>query len=558
MRREDTGRDEWRRLGRPRYPGALTPRQRDVFELLVKGLTNEEIALQLGITEDGVKYHVSQILQRLGAENRHDAVALHLRTESKGWLAAWAPVMFLRRLPFAWLSKAAAGGALTAAAAGIALLAWGVMSTPTATTTTPGRNVEQSDAGNAAPGAPGVVQAAAGADAITAVSAGGWKSCALRGGGVWCWGSNRLTGPGESTGCCSIVPLAVAGLASGVTAISAAWGVNCAVKDGGVWCWRDNGSATDGPVPAPRLTSSVSAISTNGGRNCALRDGGVWCWTYDTRHLLGNATTIGELVPVPWAMSGLASGVSTISEGGDHGCAVKDGGVRCWDGWGTDGPPEGSPQTFAVPGLASGVSAISAGAFYTCAVKDGGAWCWGGNADGQLGNNGRTDSPIPVAVSALPTGVSAISAGQGHSCAVKEGGVWCWGNNSSGQLGNNSTTDSNVPVAVSDLTSGVSAISAASGYSCALKDYAVWCWGRNYAGQLGNNSTTDSPVPVRVQFPPASAGDVAAAPDAKPSPSHPATDSADHRTAYVLGGSAAAALAIVVAGMWAMRRRRIT
>jgi plastocyanin len=39
-------------------------------------------------------------------------------------------------------------------------------------------------------------------------------------------------------------------------------------------------------------------------------------------------------------------------------------------------------------------------------------------------------------------------------------------------------------------------------------------------------------------------------------PSQASTDSADHRTAYVLGGAAAAALALVVAGVWVVRRQR--
>ncbi len=37
-----------------------------MLDLVRLGLTNEEIASRLGISEAGVKYHVSQILSRLG------------------------------------------------------------------------------------------------------------------------------------------------------------------------------------------------------------------------------------------------------------------------------------------------------------------------------------------------------------------------------------------------------------------------------------------------------------------------------------------------------------
>ncbi len=44
----------------------LTTREREVLDLVRLGLTNEEIAGRLGITEAGAKYHVSQILSKLG------------------------------------------------------------------------------------------------------------------------------------------------------------------------------------------------------------------------------------------------------------------------------------------------------------------------------------------------------------------------------------------------------------------------------------------------------------------------------------------------------------
>jgi DNA-binding CsgD family transcriptional regulator len=48
----------------------LTPRQQEVIRLLARGLTNKEIAGELGISAEGVKAHVSRLLLRAGVRNR--------------------------------------------------------------------------------------------------------------------------------------------------------------------------------------------------------------------------------------------------------------------------------------------------------------------------------------------------------------------------------------------------------------------------------------------------------------------------------------------------------
>lgn len=57
----------------------LTPRQREILASMVRGLTDRDIARQLGIRQDGVNDHVSAILQKVGAANRTEAVAIALR-----------------------------------------------------------------------------------------------------------------------------------------------------------------------------------------------------------------------------------------------------------------------------------------------------------------------------------------------------------------------------------------------------------------------------------------------------------------------------------------------
>ena len=52
----------------------LTERQQQVWRLVAKGHTNGEIAQRLGITLDGAKWHVGELLTKLGANTREDLV----------------------------------------------------------------------------------------------------------------------------------------------------------------------------------------------------------------------------------------------------------------------------------------------------------------------------------------------------------------------------------------------------------------------------------------------------------------------------------------------------
>jgi DNA-binding NarL/FixJ family response regulator len=54
----------------------LTAREREIVALLAEGLSNRAAAERLGIAERTVKFHVAEILARLGAANRAQAVAI--------------------------------------------------------------------------------------------------------------------------------------------------------------------------------------------------------------------------------------------------------------------------------------------------------------------------------------------------------------------------------------------------------------------------------------------------------------------------------------------------
>jgi DNA-binding NarL/FixJ family response regulator len=54
----------------------LSPREREVLRLVAAGRSNKEIASDLGVTERTVKFHVTAIFNKLGAENRASAVTI--------------------------------------------------------------------------------------------------------------------------------------------------------------------------------------------------------------------------------------------------------------------------------------------------------------------------------------------------------------------------------------------------------------------------------------------------------------------------------------------------
>jgi len=79
--------EEFRRLSRPRAePRAdlvyLTPREREILELLAQGASNHEIAKRLGISEKTVRNRLSLIFRKLHVNNRTQAA---LKAREAGW-----------------------------------------------------------------------------------------------------------------------------------------------------------------------------------------------------------------------------------------------------------------------------------------------------------------------------------------------------------------------------------------------------------------------------------------------------------------------------------------
>ncbi|MGH7217887.1 MAG: IPT/TIG domain-containing protein [Candidatus Microsaccharimonas sp.] len=317
---------------------------------------------------------------------------------------------------------------------------------------------------------------------ITAVSSGNTHTLALTSDGkVYAWGANGSGQLGDGTTTNRTTPVAVdmTGVLAGKTVRAIIAGGDSSfviANDGKVYAWGENGQyqlgnspATDRNVPiAVDIPGEIiTEVSAGMYHTLALTaNGQLYVWGSNQYGQYGDGGTISSAIPVAVNPGGALAGksITSISAGGYH--------------------------------------------FTTALADDGKVYGWGYNGHGQLGNNTITSSPVPVAVDisgvlANKT-VVAIIGGLYHTLALADdGSVYGWGYNAQGQLGNNATTNSPVPVTVdaSGLLAGktVTAISAGLNHSMALSsDGQLFTWGENQYGGLGDTTTVDKKVPVAV------------------------------------------------------------
>ena len=254
----------------------------------------------------------------------------------------------------------------------------------------------------------GVVEVSAGEEHTCAVTAAS---------SIKCWGANGifgLLGDAKASGALSAVPVDTNRARGKTVAVSAGGSHSCALKtDGDIACWGDNttgqlGRGIENPEGA---TSGVLEVAVGGSGQfynsftCTLNtSGGVKCWGVNDIGQLGDFTTSDRAEPDYVYL--LEEGVTAISAGESHTCALTtSGGIKCWGdnaaGQLGDGKASGkfSNKPVDVLGLSSGVSTVSAGVNHTCAVlESGGIKCWGSNQFGQLGEGTTKNYSTPVDV----------------------------------------------------------------------------------------------------------------------------------------------------------------
>lgn len=390
------------------------------------------------------------------------------------------------------------------------------------------------DATHAAQGAAVLSKKVDGTDllGVTTVAVSRSHGCAVSASSVWCWGENsdgqlgNNDAPNDQDGAVEVIA-ADLGSFSSVSRVVTGFAHSCAVRNSTIWCWGNNNSGQLGnndagnsqstPVEVKKVIANTlqntTQVVAGGAHTCSLLAGTVLCWGANTSGQLGNNDTpnnqdVPVVVRLFFGDDTEFSGVTQVSVGVDHSCAVAVGQAWCW-GENSDGQignrnaPSDSPAAVKVVKANGdallGVKAVAAGFLHSCAVATGQVWCWGDNEYGQLGNSDETNTDQTGAVLVMKAddtplkGVTALTAGEYHTCALAGGGVWCWGNNEHGQLGNGDDQIAlNQVVAVAatkadaTLFKGVKGLDVGLNHSCALTGGQVWCWGDNSVGQLGN------------------------------------------------------------------------
>jgi alpha-tubulin suppressor-like RCC1 family protein len=259
------------------------------------------------------------------------------------------------------------------------------------------------------------------------VAAGYYSSCAITSGGaVKCWGYNGAGQLGDNTTTNRLVPVQVSGMTSGVTDIAILdYYVNpyaprsCAIKNGGMWCWGSdaygalgNAASADSfvPVQVVGLTSGVTSMGLNYiSSSAGMSDGTYRSWGWNGEGRLGTGagnvayqsplsvqlsdlgkvfgyqylTTSGQIKGVGGGAATAAdplygSGNIQASQGGGGICTVKSNNtVNCL----------GS----VVPNATSIVKVDMGGQASACGLRaDQSIMCWGANGSGQLGDGTTT------------------------------------------------------------------------------------------------------------------------------------------------------------------------
>ena len=289
-------------------------------------------------------------------------------------------------------------------------------------------------------------QSALNAGKVEELALGARHTCALASGGVRCWGDGARgqLGTGLTTPLSApTVPVVAQGAPlAGVTAIAAGGDRSCALTADGVRCWGDGVVDAEQPEGFRGLATKV-AVGGEGFACAAFAEPKtVRCVGSDDR---GQSAAHQPIVT--------GATITGITAGAKHACVVLDNGdVQCWGANDYGQLGDSTHNDARIPALVHMPPAVEvhAGATFTCArLRNNTVACWGDNRAHQLVNGTSQASSAPAPVPGL-VGVQELAIGGDSGCArlLDDGAVRCWGANLFGQLGDGTVQPHDVPMPV--------------------------------------------------------------------------------------------------------------
>lgn len=269
---------------------------------------------------------------------------------------------------------------------------------------------------------------------------------------------------------------------------------------------RDNDGISGPPVSLPQGQGSGYLSACYIGADKKLR-----CMGRGAVGQVGNGTNTDQET---YVVIDATNDYRKVSTGGNHACAITDGGtdasgtLKCWGYNNYSQLGNGVTATFNTPqtigtqfdgvtAFGPGVKEVSAGSEFTCAIDaSDDLYCWGRSNTRQA----RTDATSTVS---RPRRIDAnkyrsLTTGATHGCAIRtsDNYVYCWGSNGSGQSGgatNPQTSMNNVQAQTYTM------VSAGDTHTCGVTTAGkVRCWGAGASGRLGTGGTGNQTAPQQV------------------------------------------------------------
>lgn len=325
-----------------------------------------------------------------------------------------------------------------------------------------------------------------GVDGATAISAGGYHTCALLAGGkVKCWG-------GETTSARRTTPVIdVRNVSGAVDIVSSTW-MSCARSaEGTVMCWGFDGEARE-------VTTTAKVVSMGAGYEhvCLVEeDGVVECSIVKPVGRSADLEPVAGVTTRFDAKARVAMSSTTVCVLPGPSAAGVPAPLACTT---LPSNPHDDVKAFYPINAIRGATDIVAGATEICAAvgaKD--ALCFNSTDVSRLGDESADEDSFKPRNSPNLRGYASVAIGGLHRCGLgSDGKIDCWGLDQ-GQLGLHSKRESQlVPRPVPNLTDAVE-IDAGKRRTCARKtDGTVACWGVDPASPRTESQPIDQPREV--------------------------------------------------------------